>query len=323
MEAPAHQTQISRCRMIIRKAGVGLGVAVIGWFLAQLWPVKMSMPGQNPWRPAGKARPLIIAHGGGQGLHPANTLPAFEHSAATGCDAIEFDLRLTRDGVLVTHHDASIDRLSDGTGRVIDQTLQELKARNFGARFSDPAGQKTYQTTPARLATLEELFQRFTNLPMVMELKDKGTDGARAATALAELIRRFRMEPRVMVASFDDPTLEAFRRASAHSVLTSAAVGETRNLVILSRLGLDRLASPASQGLQIPVAKYGYALDFPRLIHSAHQRNMAIHYWTINDPEEMQRLIRLGADGLITDRPDVMRETLKKMGYPEVETPKH
>ena len=321
METPSSSTPSSRCRIAFKAAGISLGVALIAWLLAQLWPVQVTVPGRNPWRPAAKARPLIIAHGGGQGLHPANTLPAFEHSAASGCDAIEFDLRLTRDGVLVTHHDASIDRLSDGTGLVIDQTMQELKSKNFGAKFSDPAGQKTYQTTPARLATLEELFQRFTNLPMVIELKDKGADGTRAATSLADLIRRYRMEPRVMVASFDDPTLEAFRHASGHSVSTSAAVGETRNLVILSRLGLDRLASPKSQGLQIPVAKYGYALDFPRLVHSAHQRNMAIHYWTINDPAEMQRLIRLGADGLITDRPDIMRETLRRLGYPEIETP--
>lgn len=283
--------------------------------LIQYFPVRPTAAGQNAWRPSPGTRPLIIAHGGGQGLHPANTLPAFENSASTGCDAIEFDLRLTRDGKLVTLHDATIDRTSDGTGRVIDFTLDALKKVNFGARFKDPSGQNPYQKSPAQLATLEELFSRFPKLPMVIELKDRGSDGEKAAAALAEMIRRYRMEPRVMVASFDDPTLAAFRRDSSNTVSTSAAVGETRNLVILTRLLLDPLASPVSQGLQIPVEKYGYHMDFPRLIQAAHRRNMAVHYWTINDPGEMERLIRLGADGLITDRPDILRATLKRMGY--------
>lgn len=294
----------------------GLAAGAIGLIsLIQFVPVTATVAGQNPWRPTAGGRPLIIAHGGGQGLHPANTLPAFEHSAGTGCDAIEFDLRLTRDGVLVTLHDATIERTSDGTGRVIDFTLEELKKLNFGARFKDPSGQNPYQKTPAQLATLEELFKRFPALPMVIELKDRGADGEKAAAALADLIRRYRMEPRVMVASFDDPTLASFRRSSSNAVLTSSAVGETRNLVILTRLFLDPMASPASQGLQIPVQKYGYHLDFPRLIQAVHQRNMAVHYWTINDPAEMERLIRLGADGLITDRPDILRTTLKRLGY--------
>lgn len=294
----------------------GLAGGMLGLLaLIHLIPVRPSLDGQNPWRPVSGTRPLIIAHGGGQGLHPANTLPAFEHSASTGCDAIEFDLRLTQDGKLVTLHDATIDRTSDGAGRVIDFTLDALKKFNFGAKFKDPSGQNPYQGSPAQLATLEELFKRFPKLPMVIELKDRGAEGEKAAAALAEMIRRYRMEPRVMVASFDDPTLAAFRRSSSNTVLTSAAVGETRNLVILTRLFLDPLAFPASQGLQIPVQKYGYHLDFPRLIQVAHQRNMAVHYWTINDPAEMERLIRLGADGLITDRPDIMRATLKRMGY--------
>lgn len=278
--------------------------------LLQLLPRRGVVPGRNPWGLRADGKPLLIAHGGGQGLHPPNTLAAFHHSVTSRCDVLEMDLRLTKDGLLVTHHDATIDRTSDGKGRVIDFTLAELKARNFGARFSDPAGGHPYQETPARLATLEELFARYPSMPMVVELKDREADGARAATALGALIEKYQMTPRVVVASFDDATLNEFRRVTGGRVATGTAMGETKAFVILTRLGLGWFAPSGIHALQIPVQKYGYRLDFPGLLREAHRRNMAVHYWTINDPLEMRRLTALGADGLMTDRPDILSEVL-------------
>lgn len=282
--------------------------------LLQFLPARGVVAGPNPWRPSPGKRPLVIAHGGGQGLHPANTLEAFEHSVALGCDALEMDLRLTKDGVLVTHHDETIDRTSEGTGRVIDFTLAELQTRNFGAKFRDPGGARPYGDRPARLATVEELFRRYPGVPMILELKDHGATGARAAATLARLIAREQKFASVIVASFHDETLEEFRRQSGGRVFTSTARKRTRSHVLLNKCWLDWFAPAGDQAMQLPVAASGLRLDTPRIIRAAHRRNMAIHYWTINEPAEMERLIRLGADGLITDRPDLMFTVLAELG---------
>jgi glycerophosphoryl diester phosphodiesterase len=293
-----------------KRAG-GVLATLLGLLLVlQLLPPRGVVPGQNPWRPRPGQPPLIIAHGGGQGLHPANTLAAFSHSVTSHCDALEMDLRLTKDAALVTHHDETIDRTSDGTGPVVAMTLAELRERNFGHHFMDPTGAQPYRDHPARLAALEELFQAFPKMPMIVELKDRGTNGARAAAVLAGLIERYQRAPLTIVASFDDATLAEFQRVSAGTAFTAAPLNRTKAFVILSRLHLDWFAPQGNQALQIPVEKYGYRLDFPRLLSSAHRRNLAVHYWTINDPAEMRRLVLLGADGIMTDRPDLLRQVL-------------
>lgn len=298
-----------------RKWVLALFGAALLWLIIQMLPPRGVVVGENPWRRSSEGRPLIMAHGGGQGLNPPNTLPAFEASVQLGCDVLETDLRLTRDDVLVTLHDETIDRTSDGSGRVIDYTLAELKTRNFGAKFKDPTGVQPFLDRPARLATLEELFQAFPGVPFVLEIKDREANGVKAAVALAALIRSYKRDKTVIVASFDDATLDMFRDRSEGRVFTGAPMGATQAHVILTRLGLSWFSPVGHQALQIPVSKRGYHLDFSALVRAAHRRNMAVHYWTINQPEEMKRLIELGADGIMTDRPDVLKATLKEMGY--------
>src|SRR5262245_30983485 len=97
------------------KFGVGaLATVALLFLVLQFLPPRGKVAGQNPWRPRPGQRPLVIAHGGGQGLHPPNTLEAFAHAVALQCDALEMDLRITRDDILVTLHDETIDRTSDG-----------------------------------------------------------------------------------------------------------------------------------------------------------------------------------------------------------------
>jgi glycerophosphoryl diester phosphodiesterase len=289
------------------KTGAGaLAILALLYLILQILPGRGKVPGQNVWRPLPGRRPLVIAHGGGQGLHPPNTLEAFAHSIALGCDALEMDLRVTKDDKLVTLHDETIDRTSDGRGRAIDFTAAELKAKNFGFKFKDPAGTQPYRDTPAHIATLEELFQKYPSTPMIVELKDRGTNGARAAANLNALITHYRRASDVIIASFDDATLNEFRRVSGGNIFTAAAVSTTKAFVLLSRVHLDWFAPTGNQALQIPTTKQGYRLDFPALIRAAHRRNMAVHYWTINEPGEMRRLIDLGADGIMTDRPDLL-----------------
>jgi glycerophosphoryl diester phosphodiesterase len=291
----------------------GLIVVAGAWIVAQVMPPRGTVSGLNPFRARTKGRPLVIAHAGGLGLHPENTLEAFAASAALGCDMLEMDVRLTKDGVLVTHHDASVERTSNGSGAVIDLTLAELKVVNFGYHFRDPSGAQPYRERPAHIAALEELFQLYRTLPMTIELKDRGEAGRRAGETLAGLIAKYQASNRVLIASFDDATLDAFRAAAGSAVATSSAKAHTRSFVLLGLLRLDRLWSGGVQAAQVPSdprESSRFKLAQPGFIRKAHARNMAVHYWTVNDPEEMRRLIGIGADGLITDYPDRLKALL-------------
>ncbi len=291
----------------VRWAVVGIAALAVAWFTVQVVPPRGAVPGLNPFRARANGRPLVIAHAGGLGLNPENTLEAFAASAALGCDMLEMDLRLTKDGVLVTHHDATVARTSNGSGAVIDLTLAELKALNFGYRFRDSSGTQAYRERPAHLATLEELFQQYRNLPMVIELKDRGEVGLRAGAALAALIARYERTNGVLIASFDDATLNAFREVTRGGVATSSAKAQTRAFVLLSLLRLDRLWRGGAEAAQVPAnprEASGFKLARPGFIRAAHARNMAVHYWTVNETDEMRRLIQIGADGLITDYPE-------------------
>lgn len=302
----------------LRWAAGCLAVLIPAWLGSQFIPPLGAVKGRNPFRAQEHGRPLVIAHGGGLGLHPENTLEAFAASAALGCDMLEMDVRLTKDSVLVTHHDATVERTSNGKGTVIDQTLAELKALNFGFRFRDETGARPYQERPARLAAVKELFERFTNFPMIIELKDRGEPGRRAGANLAALIAKYRRTNQVLVASFDDATLDAFREATGHGVATSTAKGQTRQFVLLNLLRLDRLWPGGAVAAEVPSnhrESAGFNLTRAGFIRAMHARNMAVHYWTVNDPSEMRRLIALGADGLITDYPDRLKAILAERSH--------
>lgn len=297
---------------ILRRLGWLVATLIAVWLVLQFLPRRSAFPGVNRFRaPAGRA--LIIAHAGGLGLRPENTSGAFSNAVALGCDLLELDVRLTADGHLVTHHDATVDRTSDGSGLVLTQTLAELRRLDFAHHFTPPEDLPPRPAEQAQIATVSELFERYPDLPLVIEIKDRAEAGRRAGLALAGLIERFGRQQTVLVASFDDATLDAFRASSLGRVPTSSAKESTRTAVILNRLGLDWFVSAPEAALAIPVASGGMRLDRPGLIRAAHRRNQAVHYWTINDPAEMRRLIALGADGIITDRPDVLKQVLAEL----------
>lgn len=296
-------------------------LALLGLLLliAQRMPPRGVVVGENPFRSGPQRRPLIIAHAGGKGNQPENTLPAFAASAALGCDMLETDLRLTKDDVLVTHHDPGVERNSNGQGLVRDLTLAQLKVLNFGAHFKDPSGRAPYVgTNTAQIATLDEILSRYEGFLLTLELKDKGETGLRAARSLAARLAVFRNARRVLVASFDDATLDAFRRESGGRIATSTARKQTTSFVLSHKSFLGRAWPGGADALQLPVEPAeasGFRLATARLIRDAHDRNVAVHYWTVNDPESMRALIRIGADGIITDYPDRLRTLLKELGW--------
>ena len=166
-------------------------------------------------------RPLVIAHQGGEGLWPSNTMYAFERAVAMGVDMLEMDLHVTSDGGLVLMHDETVDRTTDGSGRLEEMTLAEVKALDAGYRWTPDDGQTfPYRGQGITVATVEELFQTFPDMPMNIEIKL--VESQPVAGPFCQLIRKYNMQDKVLVASFHQDAMDEFR-ATCPEVSTSIA----------------------------------------------------------------------------------------------------
>ncbi|MGB0429977.1 MAG: glycerophosphodiester phosphodiesterase [Bacteroidia bacterium] len=268
----------------------------------------------NPFIIGENDAPMVIAHGGAKALFPENTMVAFDGAVKIGIDVLEMDVSLTKDSILVCHHDETIDRMSNGEGKVIDYTFTDLKAFNFGFSFEDINGNKPYENEKVEITALEDVMLKYNQYPMVIEIKNSGDAGKKAADILMNLIITHLTKSSVIIASFSDEIID-YINDKEQGFLVSTAESEARKMVITTKSGMGIFYKPKAMALQLPIESAGLDLTKKRVIKNAHKRNMAIHYWTINDKENMKLLIENGADGLITDRPDLMNQVLLEMGY--------
>lgn len=281
-----------------------IGIIVFALLLAGL----VSRPsGSHPFFSGGPPRPWVIAHQGGDGLWPGDTLFAFQNAADLGVDVLEMDLHRSADGVLVLMHDETVDRTTDGQGLIRELTLAELKQLDAGYDWSPEDGQGTpFRGMGIQVPALEEVFQAFPDYRYNIEIKQVqpaiGAD-------LCGLIRQYQLEEQVLVASFHTQAMQEFRQACPE-VATSSTRSETTVLFALNTLFIERLLEPPYQGVQVPEYSSGLRVLTPRFVQGAHNRGLEVHAWTINSTEDMQRFLRMGVDGLITDRPDRMLELL-------------
>lgn len=255
------------------------------------------------------AHPLVIAHRGGAGLAPENTLYAFERARDLGVDVIEMDVRSTADGTLVVFHDATLDRTTDGTGRVNEMTLEALKKLDAGYRWS-PDGGKTFplRASNIKVATLEEVF---TTLPaMKFNIEPKQLTPS-LVKPLCSAIREHAMVDRVVIGSFTQTVLDEFRRECA-GVATSAGPSEVGKFLTMYKTGLSESYSPAMQALQVPEYA-GFQVITKEFVAAAHRRNLKVHVWTVNETADMQRLLETGVDGIMTDYPDRLLKLLGRV----------
>ncbi|MBM7061262.1 glycerophosphodiester phosphodiesterase [Pseudomonas sp. UL073] len=246
-------------------------------------------------------QPLVIAHRGGRGLWPENSLFAFERAASLGVDLLEMDLRLSRDGEVVVIHDRKVDRTTDGSGPVAELDLAQLQALDAGYRWSADGGESfPYRDQGVRIPRFAEVLQRFPTQAKVVEIKvpDVGLE-----ERLCALLDEHGQRDKVIVASFYDRSLQHFRELCP-GVATSASPSSVRLLVALDWLGLGRLLSPSYQTLQIPPSSDGITLATPGFLRTARDRGLNVQLWTINEQPVMSHLLEMGAQGLITDYPD-------------------
>jgi glycerophosphoryl diester phosphodiesterase len=256
---------------------------------------------------ANLVKPAVIAHQGGDDLFPGNTMYAFEQAVALGVDVLEMDLHITKDGALVLIHDETVDRTTDGSGIVEEMTLAEIKTFDAGYDWTRDDGQTyPYRGMGITIPTLDEVFTAFPNYHYTIEIKRPGMPMVEPFCAK---IREYGMENKVLVASFFDDVLQAFRQ-ECPEIATSSARQETTIFVIASKAWLGFFISPHYHSLQVPTENSGILIMTEQFVRAAHARNLRVEPWTINDTETMRRYIDWGVDGIITDRPDLMLELL-------------
>ncbi|UCH86687.1 MAG: glycerophosphodiester phosphodiesterase [Dehalococcoidia bacterium] len=275
----------------------------------------MTEPNGRPKRPFLEgARPLAFAHRGGSKIWPENTMVAFQGAVQLGCRYLETDLHTTRDGVLVTIHDETLDRVSDGSGPVHALTLAELKRFDAGYRFSPDGGQSfPFRGKGVTVPTLAEVTQAFPDICLNLEIKQKETS---LVEALVTFIEEENAHDRTLVGSFHDRMLKEFRRRTGGRVATSAASWEARLFWLASRLGLTRFLRLPYDALQVPPCQGRLPVVDRRFVQAAHRLGIQVHVWTVDESEEMRRLLNLGVDGLMSDRPDLLLDVVR-LSHPQ------
>lgn len=244
--------------------------------------------------------PWVVAHRGGMGLAPENTLEAFRGAEALGVDVLEMDLRVTADGALAVIHDDTVGRTTNGRGRIGDMRLSEIQALDAGHRFVDGSGRFPLRGVGIRVPSLTEVLGAFPETRLNVEMKEFTPDKARV---LCDLLRRHQHLDRVLVSAFDHAPMEAFRE-----VCPEVATGATRREVVafyyLNRILLGRLFRSPAATMQVPLRFHGRTVVTRRLLQAARRSNRPVQAWTVNDEADMKRLLETEIQAILTDRPD-------------------
>lgn len=257
--------------------------------------------------PVAGAWPVNLAHRGASARVPENTMEAFRAAIEDGAGGLETDAHLTCDGSVVLIHDDTVDRTTDGSGAVRALDLAEIQDLDAGYGLVDGAGD-SYRGRGVRVPTLAEVYGEFPGVPINIDIK-KGVPGIEEA--ILREIRLAGAERRTLIASFRHGVIERFRRVCEGTVPTAASRFEIEVFMVLHALRLTRLIRPSYKALQVPVKHRGVRIVTPRFIEAAHNLGVRVDVWTIDDPYEMRRLLDLGVDVVMTNRPATLASVLR------------
>ena len=264
-------------------------------------------------RPDGAARPLALAHRGFSPEGLENSAAAFRAAVELGITHLETDVRATSDGTVLLFHDETLDRVTDSSGKISGLTAEEVSRARIGGREPIPL--------------LEDILGEFPAARLNIDVKDRHT-----IAPLAAVIERCAAQDRVLITSFSDrrrravlrrlgrghpdrghpdPQNQGRRTASSAGILCTAAF--TLLGPLLPARWLARILHDVD-ALQVPVRYGPLRLLTPGFLERAHRLGLQVHVWTINDPAEMEHLLELGADGIVTDRADLLKKVLEERG---------
>lgn len=233
--------------------------------------------------------PIPFAHRGGASDMPENTMPAFQYAVDHGYRYVETDVHVTHDGVLVAFHDNDLRRTCGRNARISELPWSEVKTAQVDGK--------------APIPLLEDMLGAWPELRINIDCKSDA-----AVDALVDTLKRCNALDRVSVGAFSDSRIKRLRALLGPELCSALGPLETAQL----RFGSLRQA--VGNAAQIPVRQGPLTVVTPGLIRRAHRLGISVHVWTIDDPNEMHRLLDLGVDGLMTDRPTVLRETFEQRG---------
>lgn len=269
-------------------------------------------------------RVIAFAHQGGSFEGPSSTLRAISHALEAGASAIELDVHATKDRRMVVCHDATVDRTTNHEGPIAACTLDELAEMDNAywwiegdvvTKGRDPDEYTLRGRAPGdrscAIATLEEVATSFPGVLLNLDIKGTNPHVEPYEHVLVEELRSLEITESVIVASFHDDALARFR-SLAPDVATAGATNETAAFYF-SHLEGSPIVPPAV-ALQVPARFGDVEVVSERFVEAAHAAGLAVHVWTINERDEMTRLLGLGVDGIVSDRPTVLAEVLKESG---------
>ena len=326
----------------LKRAGLILGGLLVLYGILAVFPRPDNYDQVNTMRREGEL-PILIAHGGGNREFPDNTLEAFYNAYSVDPRVmLETDVSITKDGVVILSHDTTLDRKTNVTGAIADWNYSDLMAQkvDFGytnptsggvlngerEHFKGPDGLEKYPTdvtypegisprddTVFLATTLEELILAFPENRINVEIKQSGETGFRALEEILKLLEEHDAFDRVVLASFHEELFERYKElqktgAVPEVFMYSPATDSATAFFVLQMLKLDLFYTDRICVFQLPTEELGFSLATKGLVNAAHRHNLAVHYWTINDEDEMRHLIDIGADGIMTDYPHRLQD---------------
>ncbi|MFA6034351.1 MAG: glycerophosphodiester phosphodiesterase [Myxococcota bacterium] len=246
---------------------------------------------------------LNIAHRGGGRLAPEESLEAYQKAVAAGAGMLEMDLNATSDGVVVLHHDATVDRITDGKGSISGMTFEELRKLDAGFSYTTDGGQTyPYRGKGVRIATFREVLETFPKAIFSAEIKQSDPP---IVDAVLAILAETGMEDRVILISFDDKVVRDIRLKNPR-IVTGASLGEMMAFSSISESTAGRYRPPCPIFQLSGIGAGQLAL--------AHDLDMKVQIWTVNDADEMRAWIEMGVDGIMTDDPALLETVLNEKG---------
>jgi glycerophosphoryl diester phosphodiesterase len=276
---------------------VFLGICLMVWILLNAWRPRSFSPLLE-----GRRKPLLLGHRGAAGEAPENSMLAFQAAALAKADGVELDVMMTADRQLVVFHDYRLQKRLPLQGEVRKMTLAELRSKvdlaEYYARLTRKPIPPAFRKTPVPLfEDVLAYYQKHPQIVVNIELKNEDLrDQGHEAEAI-RLVKKYKMEDRVFASSFNPFSIWRFRRIAPH--IRTGLIYDNSLKIYLRRLWLLPFARPDALCPNYRIVDEAY-------MRWARSQGFAVHVWTVNHPEEMRRLIRLGVDGIMTDHPTLL-----------------
>ena len=255
--------------------------------------------------------PHIIAHQGSSLDLPPNTLEAFQLALDQGADIIELDIWRSKDGTWVVIHDRNLSRITGVSKDITKLTFEEIQLLDAGYNFSDSSGNYLYRNKGYKIPSLEQVFKQFNNEKINIEIKTVSKLGL---SDLVQMIKKYQMEKKVLVVSFSYNVIKKFRKISNNQIATAASKSDIMRMIYFGKFPWYKIRFDA---FQIPfyskkVERYG--LKNTEWIGKMRSKGMEVHYWTVDNSEDIKKAFSIGAGGVITNKPKIAYDLLVQMG---------